>query len=57
MSEESPFPDKMSEADKQVVRQAQQRLPAIRAALEADKVKKMSEYQAILLREGRLPHG
>jgi hypothetical protein len=52
-----PFPDKMSEADKDVVRQAQQRLPAIRAALEADKVTKMNEYQAILLKEGRLPHG
>jgi len=52
-----PFPDKMSEADKQVVRQAQQRLPAIRAALEEAKVKKMKEYQEILLKGGTLTHG
>ena len=31
-----PLPEKMSAADREIVRQAQQRLPAIRAALETD---------------------
>ncbi len=57
MTDEVPFPDKMSEADKEVVRQARQRLLAIRAALEETKIEKMKEYQEILLNGGTLPHG
>jgi hypothetical protein len=57
VTDEVPFPDKMSEADKEVVRQARQRLLAIRAALEETKIEKMKEYQEILLNGGTLPHG